>query len=79
MAKKYHQLPEQAYRNAVHTESGAIDLEINHPRFGWIPFTASPDDQEDYGREIFNQMSDKAQPYSPASPEQAKNDNQGAV
>lgn len=41
------------YRNPTHTRSTAIDVEINHPEFGWIPFTASPDDPEAMGRELF--------------------------
>lgn len=30
-----------------------VDLEFNHPEFGWIPFTASPDDVEQHGRDIY--------------------------
>lgn len=40
-------------RNPVRLESGDIDLEWNHPSLGWIPFTASPDDPETHGREIY--------------------------
>lgn len=29
-----------------------IDVEINHPKYGWIPFTASPMDPEEHGRVI---------------------------
>lgn len=36
-------------RNAV----GTIDLEIEHPDFGWIPFTAAPDDVEAVGRDLY--------------------------
>lgn len=32
------------YRNAKYTATGLIDCEINHPEFGWIPFTADPAD-----------------------------------
>jgi hypothetical protein len=42
------------WANAEHT---AIDCEINHSTYGWIPFTASPDDVEQHGREIFAQLS----------------------
>jgi hypothetical protein len=31
----------------------SIDCEIEHPVFGWIPFTASPKDIEAHGRAIF--------------------------
>jgi hypothetical protein len=32
------------WRNPVRNAFGTIDLEINHPKYGWIPFTADPDD-----------------------------------
>lgn len=32
------------YRNPQFTESGCIDCEVEHPQFGWIPATLSPDD-----------------------------------
>lgn len=35
-------LPE--YRNPSFTASGRIDCEINHPVFGWIPFTLDASD-----------------------------------
>lgn len=40
-------------RRPIHTQGGFIDLEINHPDYGWIPFTASPDDVEAYGRGLY--------------------------
>ena len=40
-------------RNPRYTATGRIDCEINHPEFGWLPFTASPEDAEPHGREIF--------------------------
>ncbi len=33
--------------------NGDITLELNHPTFGWISFTASPNDSEAHGRDIF--------------------------
>jgi hypothetical protein len=61
-------------RNPIFTETGAIDCEINHPQFGWIPFTASADDVEMIGREFFALHKDNAAPYveppiPPAPPE----------
>jgi hypothetical protein len=58
-------------RNPVFTATGAIDCEINHPQFGWIPFTASADDVEMIGREMFARHNDNAAPYvaPPAPPE----------
>ncbi len=41
------------FRNPAHNANGGIDCEINHPSFGWIPFTASPDDPSEAGREIY--------------------------
>ena len=42
-------------RNARFNRFGTIDCEIEHPRFGWIDFTASPTDSEALGREIHAQ------------------------
>lgn len=40
-------------RNPVATVCGKIDCEIKNPMLGWIPFTASADDPEDFGRDIY--------------------------
>ena len=40
-------------RNVKYNAAGTIDCEISHPKFGWIPFTASPDDPEGHGRDIY--------------------------
>ena len=40
-------------RSPIYTADGGIDCEINHAQYGWIPFTARPDDVEEHGREIF--------------------------
>ncbi len=42
-------------RNAKYNASGSIDVEWDHPDYGWIPFTASPDDDMQHGREIHAQ------------------------
>jgi hypothetical protein len=47
---QYTQAKNPQWANAEHT---MIDCEINHPTYGWIPFTASPDDVEKHGREVF--------------------------
>ena len=39
-------------RNMKFTNDGCIDCEINHSDYGWIPFTASPNDPEEHGRNI---------------------------
>jgi hypothetical protein len=42
-------------RNPQYNAAGTIDMEMEHPKFGWIPFTASPDDSEQHGRELYAQ------------------------
>ena len=39
--------------NPRYNSVGTIDLTMNHPIHGLIPFTASPDDVEEYGRLIY--------------------------
>ena len=51
------------FRNAVKTADGRVDCEINHPVYGWIPFTADPNDPESLGRAVFdvaNPVADEA-------------------
>lgn len=40
-------------RNPILTADNRIDCEIEHPDFGWIPFTADQNDVEPHGREIY--------------------------
>ncbi|PBB68138.1 hypothetical protein CK228_13595 [Mesorhizobium sp. WSM4312] len=56
------------YRNATFNAAGTIDCEVDHRVYGWIPFTASPDDTEEYGRDIFAAASADATPYVPPPP-----------
>jgi hypothetical protein len=44
------------YKNPVYTADGRIDCEVEHPVYGWIPFTADPNDVESHGREIFTKI-----------------------
>ena len=53
------------FRNAQFNQFGTIDCEIQHPKYGWIPFTASPDDPEPLGAEVFEAAKDSAAPYTP--------------
>lgn len=39
--------------NARHNEHGTIDVDLEHPEYGLIPFTASPNDPEEHGRTIY--------------------------
>ena len=40
-------------RNAKKTLDGCVNVEYEHPKYGWIPFTASADDVEPLGRQIY--------------------------
>lgn len=33
------------FRNPSHNSFGGIDCEINHTKYGWIPFTCHPEDK----------------------------------
>lgn len=41
----------------------AIVMEVDHPVFGWQPFTAAKDGPEDYERRLFEAAKDAALPY----------------
>lgn len=56
-------------RNPVFDANGAIVCEVNHPQYGWIPFTADPIDPEEHGREIYAAaFKMKPSPYVPVVP-----------
>lgn len=40
-------------RSAKYTEHGMIDCEIDHPVYGWVPFTAVNNDQDQFSARIF--------------------------
>lgn len=40
-------------RSLQYTANGSIDMELNHPAYGWISFTASRDDTEALGKEMY--------------------------
>ncbi|MBC7198143.1 MAG: hypothetical protein H5U32_02730 [Pseudomonas balearica] len=40
-------------RNVSYNERGTIDCEVEHATFGWLPFTACPDDVEEHSRAIY--------------------------
>ena len=58
------------YRNPQYTANNAIDCEIEHPDYGWIPFTADPNDVEEHGRAIYADIMANADiaPYVPPPP-----------
>lgn len=43
------------FRNPVYSSADGqqIDMEIEHSVYGWIPFTARPDDTEQLGRDLY--------------------------
>jgi hypothetical protein len=44
------------FRNAKYSnaDNTIIDMEIDHPVYGWIPFSANADDVESLGKEMFD-------------------------
>jgi hypothetical protein len=62
------------YKNPEYNAHGTIDCEINHSQYGWVPFTASPDDSEDHGREIYNRIIKENKNIKPYSPTVFSND-----
>lgn len=44
-----------AHRKPQYNGQGGIDCELHHPKFGWIPFTASPDDKRSC--DLYDKMS----------------------
>jgi hypothetical protein len=58
------------YKNSKFNEFGDIDMEVNHPVHGWIPFTASAKDEEEHGRKLYASAFKGADPYvAPPEPE----------
>lgn len=53
------------FKNAVFcaADNARIDMEIEHPDFGWIPFTADPTDVEQHGRDLYAAALTSALPY----------------
>lgn len=50
-------------RNAEINENGTIDCEVFKEGLGWLPFTASQEDSEEFGREVFKKAKPKAKPH----------------
>lgn len=64
------------YRNAKRLADGCIDCEIEHPKYGWIPFTLNPNDT-DAGidaAELFARITDDggAAPYIPPTADEVR-------
>lgn len=59
------------WRNAkAINEFGWIDCEIDHPLYGWIPYTIDPNDAEGTidNSQLINSIGDKFEPYIPPPP-----------
>jgi capsid protein len=41
-----------SYRNPTYNQHGTVDCEIEHPVYGWVPFTADPNDINADGRSL---------------------------
>lgn len=42
-------------RDLVYNKDGSIDMQIEHPMHGWVPFTASPNDVMKYGKALYKE------------------------
>lgn len=61
------------FRSAASNASGGIDCEVLHPEFGWIPYTASPDDRVEFGRRVWEAVSaSEVANYVPPSSEELR-------
>lgn len=62
------------FRNPVYLENGWIDCEIEHERYGWIPFSCDPNDKGALfdTKELYDAMvaSGTVAPYIPPTPEE---------
>lgn len=67
MTEQQANLPE--LRNVKDNGNATFDCEFNHPEFGWIPFTAAPNDVEELGRSIYKEITESSSivitPYTP--------------
>lgn len=41
------------YRALTANDNGTFNLQIKHPVWGWVEFTASPNDEAQHGRDIY--------------------------
>jgi hypothetical protein len=60
------------YRDATFLADGRIDCWIEHSQWGWIPFTAAADDEEEHGRDLHARIlaAGDVAPYVPPSEEE---------
>lgn len=64
------------FKNCSYNKYGTIDMEINHPAYGWLPFTASDDDDVSYSVELYNRAIEAGEiaPYQTPDIEQVRLD-----
>ena len=55
-------------KNFSFNSSGTVDCEIAHPVYGWIPFTASPDDVEELGKTLYQEILKSGEEIIPYTP-----------
>lgn len=53
-------------RDLAYNLHGGVDLEYNHPEYGWIPFSAHPDDVEELGRDLYEFAANSGLPIADA-------------
>lgn len=58
---------EENIRNVTALPDGRFNCEIEHPLYGWIPFTADPNDPEQRGRDIWAAIMETNPPSSVAT------------
>lgn len=55
----------------AYNAAGTIDCQLNHPAFGWIAYTASPDDTVEMGRQVHAALlagaAGEIKPYDPST------------
>jgi hypothetical protein len=49
-------LPQVSYRSPRWNRYGTIDVELEHPVYGWIEFTATPYDEVAFGRLLYAEI-----------------------
>ncbi|WP_457660170.1 MULTISPECIES: hypothetical protein [Sinorhizobium] len=63
------------FRNPFYSrpDNSAINMEVNHPSFGWIPFTARETDIEEHCRQLFAEANaGTVAPYTPPTQEEVR-------
>ena len=70
---------ELEFRNPKWTPFDTIEVEVRDESYGWIPFNASPDDDLEQGRELFELLSNKYANQVVACPQSEKDAEQSSI